>query len=77
MIDARIQLTATTHDEQMEELLERGRELGRPVVRVEVEYPSETAEGGSWDESGDALQIDFTTDPPTVETLPPYTEVTG
>jgi hypothetical protein len=51
-------------------------------VRFEVAYPREVAgeptEAGtpaSWDVSGDALEVDFSVDPPAIATLPPYSEV--
>lgn len=61
------------NDAQQAELLAAARTLGKDVVRVEVEYPSEF--GGGWEVSGDAVEIDFRSDPPTVVTLPPYAEV--
>lgn len=79
-IDARIPITASgldypvvdqLEDAQYTELLVKARALGKDVVRVEVEYPGEV-----WDETGDAVEINFAVTPPTVTTLPPYSEVT-
>lgn len=80
MIDARIRITTPTPDYlgQMEELLARGlkvsTDVGKGIVRLEVEYPSDTP--GQWELTGDAIEIDYTIMPPTVVTLPPYSEVT-
>lgn len=80
MIDGRIRIE-TRHDqnEQQIELLIAARQIaesvGKDVVKVEVEYPSEVIEG-TWNESGDALEIDFRTFPTAIKPLPPYSEET-
>lgn len=64
---------------ELAELLEKTRAIAPTldVVRVEVEYrDKETGEYPDWEISGDAVQIDFRTLPPTITTLPPYAEVT-
>lgn len=87
MIDGRIRIDTGNEIEmederfrlQHEELTKKARELSeelkKPVIRVEVEYPTERLKGKSWEKSGDALEIDFTfSDEPTFTTLPPYSE---
>lgn len=87
MIDARIRIEspqlevadeldryASQHAELIRTASELAEERGKAVVRVEVEYPTDRP--GTWDVSGDALEIDFA-DPlnPSITTLPPYAEV--
>jgi len=45
-------------------------------VRVEVEYPEERDGTKVWDETGEAVEINFLSDPPTLMPLLPYDIVT-
>lgn len=40
-----------------------------PVVWVEVQYRLPSGEWDDWDKVGDALEVDFTADPPLIRTL--------
>lgn len=53
------------------EIVEKARAVsdGAMSVRVEIARPGE-----DWDVSGDAVEVTFS-DPPTIATLPPYSEV--
>lgn len=48
-------------------------DAGTPVVRVEVRFPDES--DAQWEKTGDALEVDFSVDPPTIVPLSPYSEV--
>lgn len=78
MTHPRISIESVDRDAQHEELLDKARALGGDKVSVEVEYIDPvTGEYPDWAEHGDAVEVDFTTEPPTITTLPPYEEPTA
>lgn len=63
---------AAQHIDLLKQAAVVAAELKKDVIRVEVEYPSDT-KNGSWDVAGDALEINVTNE--FVATLPAYSEL--